>query len=62
MTPCNIAPSVNDHVHFFVTHFQRPSDAVTSSFYIAPSVNATLEFFNFEFKVLSNPYVNAHMW
>ena len=25
MTPRDIAPSVNDPVDFFVTHFQRPS-------------------------------------
>ena len=37
MTPRDIAPSVNDPIDFFVTHFQCPSRHD-----IAPSVNATL--------------------
>ena len=37
MTPHDIAPGVNDHVDFFVTHFQ-----CHSRHDIAPSVNAPL--------------------
>ena len=45
-TSRHIAPSVNDPVDFFVTHFQGPSrrEPATSRRDIAPSVNTTYQF------------------